>query len=834
MPKSKQNSYSAKDITVLEGLEAVRKRPGMYIGTTGPDGLQHLIHEVVDNSVDEAMAGHCDTVEVTLNSDKSVTVRDNGRGIPVDIVRATGKSGVETVMTTLHAGGKFENKSYQVSGGLHGVGASVVNALSESLSVKVKRDGKLFQQSYSRGKVLSDLEEIEDTDKSINQTGTEITFLPDQEIFGDLSYDYKKITERFREMTYLNQSLCIIFKSELHKELWPNNRITFNFNGGVQSFVRSLNRKRNPVHENVIIIQGSADPYSNKSNKGVKKDSAPVKVEIALQYNETFQENVLSFANCIVTPEGGTHLTGFRRALTRVINTYGKKNGLLKDDLPDVSGEDVREGLMAVISVKLQDPQFEGQTKGKLGNPEVETAVTTVMGKQLSEFLEDNPNDARSILDKSATAARAREAAKKARDLVLRKSAMEGGSLPGKLADCSEKNPSLCELFIVEGESAGGTAKQGRDRLYQAILPLRGKILNTIKARVDKVLVHTEIEALIRATGCGIRAGFEDEYDQTKLRYHKVVIMTDADVDGAHIRTLLLTFFFRYIPSLIDDGHLFIAQPPLYKVIRGKSSQWLFTEEDKDRWMAQKVYGKLTVKSSSNNSPSLSGANLGSFIGKLRDLITSLDALETIEIPQKTVFTLLNDSSFQNLDFLPEKPLIEIEDSQPSLFDSNSSEESSIQEIEEDIEPVEVEEIPEKTFDVDGFTLTSDIYNHPTLNRARRAYKDIKPIFGEGDFNIMKNSETVEKSVNWKSLPEILEKHADNTGVTIQRYKGLGEMNADQLWDTTMDPKRRMMLQVTTEDAERAEDLFTTLMGDEVLPRRNFIRTHALEANIDM
>ncbi len=830
MPKSKQNSYSAKDITVLEGLEAVRKRPGMYIGTTGPDGLQHLIHEIVDNSVDEAMAGHCDTVQVILNSDKSVTVKDNGRGIPVDIVKATGRSGVETVMTTLHAGGKFENKSYQVSGGLHGVGASVVNALSESLSVKVRRDGKVFQQSYSRGKTLSALEEIEDSGKNNDETGTEITFLPDQQIFGELNYNYKKITERFREMTYLNQGLCIMFKSELHKELWPNNRITFNFDGGVQSFVRSLNRKRSPVHENVILIQGSADPYS-KNNKGKdpkKESAAPVKVEIALQYNETFQENVLSFANCIVTPEGGTHLTGFRRALTRVINSYGKKNGLLKDDLPDVSGDDVREGLMAVISVKLQDPQFEGQTKGKLGNPEVETAVTTVMGKQLSEFLEDNPNDARSILDKAATAARAREAAKKARDLVLRKSAMEGGSLPGKLADCSEKNPSLCELFIVEGESAGGTAKQGRDRNYQAILPLRGKILNTLKARTDKVLVHTEIEALIRATGCGIRAGLEDEYDQTKLRYHKVVIMTDADVDGAHIRTLLLTFFFRYIPNLINDGHLFIAQPPLYKVIRGKSSQWLFTEEDKDRWMAQKVFGKLTVKSSSNNSPSLSGSNLGSFIGNLRDLITSIEALETIEIPQKIVFSLLNDVSLQNLDFSPEQPLVDIVDSQPSLFDSNSSEENSIPETEP------LEEIPEKTFDIDGFTLTSDIYNHPTLNRARRAYKEIQPLFGEGNFNVVKNSDTVEKSINWKHLPEILEKYADNTGVTIQRYKGLGEMNADQLWDTTMDPKRRMMLKVTTDDAERAEDLFTTLMGDEVLPRRNFIRTHALEAkNID-
>ena len=834
MAKSKQNSYSAKDITVLEGLEAVRKRPGMYIGTTGPDGLQHLIHEIVDNSVDEAMAGHCDTVQVILNSDKSVTVKDNGRGIPVDIVKATGRSGVETVMTTLHAGGKFENKSYQVSGGLHGVGASVVNALSESLLVKVKRDGKVFQQSYSRGKTLSDLEEIKDSNENNNETGTEITFLPDEQIFGELSYNYKKITERFREMTYLNQGLCIMFKSELHKEFWPNNRVTFNFDGGVQSFVRSLNRKRNPVHENVILIQGSADPYSNKNNKDKtpKKEFAPVKVEIALQYNETFQENVLSFANCIVTPEGGTHLTGFRRALTRVINTYGKKNGLLKDDLPDVSGDDVREGLMAVISVKLQDPQFEGQTKGKLGNPEVETAVTTVMGKQLSEFLEDNPNDARSILDKAATAARAREAAKKARDLVLRKSAMEGGSLPGKLADCSEKNPSLCELFIVEGESAGGTAKQGRDRNYQAILPLRGKILNTLKARTDKVLVHTEIEALIRATGCGIRAGLEDEYDQTKLRYHKVVIMTDADVDGAHIRTLLLTFFFRYIPNLINDGHLFIAQPPLYKVIRGKSSQWLFTEEDKDRWMAQKVFGKLTVKSSTNNSPSLSGANLGSFIGNLRDLIASLEALETIEIPQKIVFSLLNDVSLQNLDFSPERPLMDIVDSQPSLFDSDSSEENSNQEIQEEIAPIE--EIPEKTFDINGFTLTSDIYNHPTLNRARKAYKEIKPIFGEGNFNVIKNSDTVEKSISWKQLPEILEKYADNTGVTIQRYKGLGEMNADQLWDTTMDPTKRMMLKVTTDDAERAEDLFTTLMGDEVLPRRNFIRTHALEANIDL
>ena len=449
------SKYTSEEITVLKGLEAVRKRPGMYIGTTGLEGVQHLIHEIVDNSVDESMAGFCDTVEIILNSDGSVTVSDNGRGIPVDVKKGTGKSALEIVMTTLHAGGKFESKSYQVSGGLHGVGASVVNALSESLTVSVKRDGFLHEQKYSRGKIITEIEKTP-LDASIkNETGTTITFMPDIEIFKTIDYSFKNITTRFKEMAYLNPGLTIRFRSDFHQDLWPSNQITYMFTGGVQSFVRSLNRSRTPIHPNIASINGKLSPDDAKS-----KVETPVIVDIAFQYNETFQENVLSFANCIVTPEGGTHLTGFRRSLTRAINNYGKKNGILKDDLKDVSGEDVREGLMAVISVKLGEPQFEGQTKAKLGNPEIESAVTSLMTQQLTEYLEDNPNDAKSILEKAATAARAREAAKKARDLVIRKNAMEGGALPGKLADCSEKDPAKSELFLVEGDSAGGSAKQ--------------------------------------------------------------------------------------------------------------------------------------------------------------------------------------------------------------------------------------------------------------------------------------------------------------------------------------------------------------------------------------
>ena len=819
------SKYTSEEITVLKGLEAVRKRPGMYIGTTGLEGVQHLIHEIVDNSVDESMAGFCDTVEIILNSDGSVTVSDNGRGIPVDVKKGTGKSALEIVMTTLHAGGKFESKSYQVSGGLHGVGASVVNALSESLTVSVKRDGFLHEQKYSRGKIITEIEKTP-LDASIkNETGTTITFMPDIEIFKTIDYSFKNITTRFKEMAYLNPGLTIRFRSDFHQDLWPSNQITYMFTGGVQSFVRSLNRSRTPIHPNIASINGKLSPDDAKS-----KVETPVIVDIAFQYNETFQENVLSFANCIVTPEGGTHLTGFRRSLTRAINNYGKKNGILKDDLKDVSGEDVREGLMAVISVKLGEPQFEGQTKAKLGNPEIESAVTSLMTQQLTEYLEDNPNDAKSILEKAATAARAREAAKKARDLVIRKNAMEGGALPGKLADCSEKDPAKSELFLVEGDSAGGSAKQGRDRNFQAILPLRGKILNVEKARPDKMLGHAEIAALITATGTGI--GVED-YDASKLRYHKIVIMTDADVDGAHIRTLLLTFFYRNMPQLIGDGNLFIAQPPLYKGNKGKSSQWLYSESEKDAWLAEKVFGKIKIVSSKSPDKKIEKGDLGIFSSNIKDYLDSFKGLESLEIPSLVIEKLISDPEYSNLEFYS-KPGPASSPSQPQAsFDdllNNESEEVVIEDSKEiENEPTEI------THNIEGYEVSKNIYEHPTVNRLRKIYKEIGEFISEESFDVFKGSELISSKVSWKDVPEILENNAENSGVNIQRYKGLGEMNADQLWETTMDPENRVLLQVTSEDATAADDLFRKLMGDDVEPRRRFIQTNALEAkNIDI
>ncbi|MQG04491.1 MAG: DNA topoisomerase (ATP-hydrolyzing) subunit B [SAR202 cluster bacterium] len=819
--------YTSEEITVLKGLEAVRKRPGMYIGTTGMEGVQHLIHEIVDNSVDESMAGFCDTVEILLNEDGSVTVTDNGRGIPVDVKKGTGKSALEIVMTTLHAGGKFESKSYQVSGGLHGVGASVVNALSEHLSVSVKRDGFLHKQEYSRGKIVTEIEKSPLDAAIKNETGTSITFLPDKEIFKNVDYDYKKITDRFRQMAYLNPNLTIRFKSNFHSSIWPNNSTTFRFTGGVESYVRSLNRSRAPIHQNIAAINGTLSPDDSKS-----KVDTPVIVDIAFQYNETFQENVLSFANCIVTPEGGTHLTGFRRSLTRAINNYGKKNGLLKDDLKDVSGEDVREGLMAVISVKLGEPQFEGQTKAKLGNPEIESAVTSLMTQQLSEYLEDNPNDAKSILEKAATAARAREAAKKARDMVIRKNAMEGGALPGKLADCTEKDPAKSELFLVEGDSAGGSAKQGRDRNFQAILPLRGKILNVEKARPDKMLGHAEIAALITATGTGI--GLED-YDASKLRYHKIVIMTDADVDGAHIRTLLLTFFYRNMPQLIGDGNLFIAQPPLYKGVKGKSSQWLYSESEKDGWMAEKVYGKLKIVGTKDKNIKLEKAELGILASNIRDYIESYKGLESLDIPSPVIEKLITDSELSELSFdQPKNEGLPPEDPQAS-FDDLIEVDPEETEGEPENNLVVEEDIPEITHNVEGFEVTKNIFEHPTLNRLKILYSELGKYINEESFDIFKGDESISSKASWRDIPYLLESNADNTGVSIQRYKGLGEMNADQLWETTMDPENRVLLQVTAEDATAADELFRKLMGDDVAPRRRFIQTNALEVkNIDI
>jgi DNA gyrase subunit B len=799
-PKASQD-YSAKDIEVLEGMRAVRLRPGMYIGGTGLRGLQHLVEEIVDNSVDEALAGYCTRIDVVLNRDSSVTVVDDGRGIPVDTHQTTGKSALETVLTVLHAGGKFGGKSYSVSGGLHGVGASVVNALSEWMIAEVRRNGSVYRMEFARGVARGPLTSRPRTADDEDGTGTTITFMPDSQIFPEIGFDFEALATRFREMCYLNQALTIHFRSDLHEDLYPFNEATYYFDGGVQSFVRALNRRRTSIHDEIF--------YANET---VDK----IMVEVALQYNESFQENCLSFCNCINTSDGGTHVTGFRAALTRVLNDYGRKMNFFKEPNQSLSGDDVREGLLSIISVKLQNPQFEGQTKGRLGNPEAKGAVETVVGRRLAEFLEDHPNDARKILDKSLTAARAREAAKKARDLVIRKSAMEGGSLPGKLADCTEKDPARSELFIVEGESAGGSAKQGRDRQFQAILPLRGKILNVEKARFDRMLEHEEIAALITALG----AGLGEDYNPERLRYHRVIIMTDADVDGSHIRTLLLTFFFRNMPRLIGDGQLYIGQPPLYRATKGRSEVWLYSDEELDRWQAQKVYGDIEVTSSRNGDFSFKGQALGGILSPLREYSDALTTLDALGVPAEVVRKLLTDPALRNLDFRP--PV------QAALFEpeANGTAETN------GAAAVEPEE---KTYDVDGYTLTRQVYDHPALARARRLHGKVEKLVKAGELKIEKQDKVVADHVKWSELDAALEKHADRSGVTIQRYKGLGEMNPEQLWETTMDPGKRVLLRVTAEDALRADEIFRTLMGDEVEPRRDFIRTHALEVrNLDV
>jgi len=627
MPKTKVNEYTAADIQVLEGLEAVRRRPSMYIGSTDSRGLHHLVYEIVDNSVDEAMAGFCNEVDIRIKPDGTVIVSDNGRGIPIDKHARTGKSALETVMTYLHAGGKFDHQAYKVSGGLHGVGAAVVNALSSSFWVEVRREGKVYRQEYARGKALGPVKTI---GNKAQASGTTTGFDADPKIFPEIDFDFETLAQRFREMAFLNKGVWIHFSDER-----SGREVSYHFEGGIKSFVKRLNRNRNAVHDAF---------YMERTVNGSI-------TEVALQYNDSFTESTFAFANCINTIDGGTHLTGFRSALTRVLNDYARKQKILKYGDSNLSGEDVREGLVAVVSVKIPEPQFEGQTKTRLGNAEMKGLVESALGEELSRYLEEHPSDGRRIIEKCLTASRAREAARKARDLVIKKGILDSSILPGKLADCSERDPELREIYIVEGDSAGGSAKQGRDRRFQAILPLRGKILNVEKARPDKMLSHEEIKALITALG----AGFGEEFDPARLRYHSVIIMTDADVDGSHIRTLLLTFFFRYMRELIDGGYLYIAQPPLYRIQHGKESRWIYTEKDKE--------------------------------------------------------------------------------------------------------------------------------TH--LNRIK-----------------------------------------DGKSVTIQRYKGLGEMNPDQLWETTMDPAHRTVLQVTIEDGMVADRVFTQLMGEEVAPRKSFIQSH--------
>ena len=796
-----QAKYTAKDIQVLEGLEAVRRRPSMYIGSTDQRGLHHLVYEVVDNAIDEAMAGYCDKILIRFLADGSVEVTDDGRGIPVDMHATTGKSALETIMTTLHAGGKFGGGAYKVSGGLHGVGSSVVNALADFMRVEVRRDGHLYSQEYRKGTPTADVaDEGLLPEGQEAQTGTKVRFYPDPDIFSVTAFDRDVVLQRFREMAYLNRGVSITLNSETH----PEEDKTFFFEGGISSFVRHLNRSRGVLHDEPFYVQQVVDSTT---------------VEVALQYNDSFYENTYSFANCINTADGGTHLVGFRSALTRAINNYARKQKLLRDDQSNLSGDDVREGLTAIVSVKLTDPQFEGQTKGRLGNADTKGHVETVVVQNLEFYLEEHPNEARRIIDKCFTSQRAREAARKARDLVIRKNAMDGGSLPGKLADCAERNPELCELYVVEGESAGGSAKMGRDRRTQAILPLKGKILNVEKARPEQMLGHEEIRALITAIG----AGLGQEFNVPKLRYHRIIIMTDADVDGAHIRTLLLTFFYRHMWPLIENGYLYIAQPPLYRVSRGRSVEYKFSEADKDAWLASQMYGRMSM-TSNDKKVQLQGPEIHDLIQRLKEF-------------------QLWTADFASLGLLPELVGIffrGLKSKYPVAFEGKASVEALQAWFAENgyTSTLKVNQ-KEQRFNlvVDGIG-TLDVrrlFESPALKRCLQLYGPISKYLNGRTFNVVRRDNEVAQDVPWFELAATLEKNAEKAGIGLQRYKGLGEMNPDQLWETTMDPATRTVLQVTVDDAAAANSIFTELMGDDVAPRKQFIQSHARSVqNLDV
>lgn len=796
--------YDATSIQVLEGIEAVRRRPAMYIGDTSGRGLHHLVYEVVDNSVDEAMAGHCNAIHVVIRNDNSVTVADNGRGIPVDMHKTEKKPAVEVALTTLHAGGKFDHRSYKVSGGLHGVGVSCVNALSDWLEVEVKRDGKVYHQRYERGKTVSKLTVI---GKSVN-TGTKITFKPDKTIFSKTDYSYDILSQRLRELAFLNRGLKIKLEDER-----ADKEAVFEFAGGIISFVEYLNKNKNPLHNKVVYFQKLQDE---------------INVEVALQYNDSYAETIFSFANNINTVEGGTHLSGFKSALTRAINQYAKSKNLLKDDL-SISGDDVREGLTAVISVKVPNPQFEGQTKTKLGNSEVEGLVASESLNALSSYFEENPSVANKIVDKVIVASRAREAARKARELTRRKGALEGAGLPGKLADCSERDAALCELYIVEGDSAGGSAKQGRDRRFQAILPIKGKILNVEKSRMDKILSNEEIRTIITALGTGIG----EEFDIGKLRYHKIVLMADADVDGSHIRTLLLTLLYRQMPKLIEDGFVYIAQPPLYKIKRGQREEYIQTEQEMDRMLldlGREGHSLIALKDKKEFTDN-------QFKGLL-ELLAELDKISR-NLSKKGVDTA------KYLQFRNPKtkklPVYKVKVEGKDLFIYNDKElaswtEKSGKTTEPDIvelfESTDIEEIVNKIekmgVDISTYDYDLPYATTPSSAKDKDLVHKMKPVYR------IKNEKDQKDIYSLKGVLAYI-KEVASRGMHIQRYKGLGEMNPRQLWDTTMDPEKRTMLKVALEDAVETDKMFTVLMGDQVEPRREFIENFAHQVkNLDI
>ncbi len=799
--------YVASQIKVLEGLDAVRKRPGMYIGDTSERGLHHLVFEVVDNSIDEALAGFCDEVKVTVHIDGSVTVEDNGRGIPVDLHTGEGMSATEVVLTKLHAGGKFDHGAYKVSGGLHGVGVSVVNALSEYLEVEIKRESKVYQQRYQRGKPDAPLKEVGTT----RQRGTKVTFKPDALIFEQLDFSFDILSQRLRELAFLNRGVRIFIDDQRTQK-----QHEFLYKGGIEEFVRHLNRAKTPIHPKVVYLKGERDKFE---------------VEVAMQWNDGYAENVYSFANNINTIEGGTHLIGFKSALTRTVNAYASANGLIKKEGESLQGEDVREGITAVISVKVQEPQFEGQTKTKLGNSEVKGFVEQLVNEKLGEYLEEHPADAKKIALKGLDAARVREATRKAKDLARRKGALDSGSLPGKLADCQERDPALSELYIVEGDSAGGSAKQGRDRRNQAILPLRGKILNVEKARFDKMISSQEIRLLVSALGTGV--GKEDR-DISKLRYHTIIIMTDADVDGSHIRTLLLTLFYRQFQELIDQGYIYIAQPPLYKVKKGKTERYLKDDSALEDHLIELGTEDITLQAQ-GQSGGLTGIPLKNVVKKVRRLERILDIVERQHKNRHVVAALVRDERMSR-EVLSDRPTLEqlVADVTARLKLSAPELEPLTLDIADDPEHAcyqinartRMNGSSQETVVDTQFCLT------PEFEELRRMAKDLRAA-GAPPFVVVEGDKQTQTQTLREAVAHIIGQA--RKGLDIQRYKGLGEMNPDQLWETTMNPETRTLLQVKVEDAYEADDIFSTLMGDEVEPRRKFIEDNALNVrNLDI
>lgn len=826
MAKEKEKEYDASSITVLEGLQAVRERPGMYIGDTAINGLHQLVYEVVDNCIDEAMAGFCDKITVTFHKDGSITVQDNGRGIPVGKHERESKkqgrdvSALEVVMTILHAGGKFDKNTYKVSGGLHGVGVSCVNALSKKMEVFVFQDSQEHHITFSRGKVTKPLEVVGET--AIR--GTRVTFWPDDQIFSVVDVEYDVIFKRLRELAFLNKGLEIALIDERD----PNrDEASFNFEGGLVSFVEYLNENKSPLFPDVMYIKGEKPLHEGTLD-----------FEVALQWNQTFTETVFSYVNNIHTRHGGTHLTGFSTALTRVLNSYIKSHNLAKNDKTSITGEDVREGLTAVISAKVPNPQFEGQTKQKLGNSDVASAVQQIVGEEINTFLEENPQIAKIIIEKATIAAQAREAAKRARELTQRKSALDSARLPGKLTDCSEKDPTVCEIYIVEGDSAGGSAKGGRDRRFQAILPIRGKILNVEKSRLEKVLQNQEVGSMISAFGCGVG---KDNFDISKLRYHKIIIMTDADVDGSHIRTLLLTFFYRHMPQLVENNFIYIAQPPLYRVTRKKVGRYIHSENEMDEYLLGLGISDVHLRLASHNE-FMEKAEVKKLLSAILQVEELIATLERKGLPFREFIALENEEGL-----LP-RYQVYIEDEAKFVYSKEEfvdlkeqNIEAQRQQFEETLASIPEEERTDQMSTFHPRALQSiELFDNKKMEKVKEALSDFSLTlkqYASAEGKILDFIDENEEVMPTFTLKEIVEFLRENgrKGIEIQRYKGLGEMNAEQLWETTMDPDKRTLIQVTIPDAVAADHMFSMLMGEEVKPRRQFIETHALSVkNLDI